>query len=247
MGDLSPAIRLARTLEKFRRLKPASIIAVSEDGDETTIAITGMRGRYERAARALIASEAVSCRLLDAEGQLLEALNVTNAKKGPENGDAPSGAFDVEDVRTAQEEREERRGAEVDDVRELVKIALDAAERARKADLEVFKETRAADALMMKAQTETLSTVTQAAVGMMNTAAERAERLETMLVEMNQRHTKELRAIGMQLDAEREERLRLAAEAGDGSADKMIERLIFGEKKPEEPKPEESKPNGSAH
>lgn len=245
MASDSPAVRLARTLEKLRRLKPASIIATDEDGHETKIAITGMRGRYERAARSLIAAEAVKCRLLDAEGGTLEVLNVLAAKKGPEtDGSLPDGAYDVdEDERERRAAREEeRRGAEVDDVRELVKISLDAAERARAADLAMFKESRASDAAMMKANTETLQTLTQAAVGLMATASERAERLEAMLVEMNASHRKELRALAMQLEAEREERLRLAAEAGDNSADKMIEKLIFGEKKPEEP----SKPNGAA-
>lgn len=251
MAADSPAIRLARTLEKLRRLKPKTIIGINDEGEETRIPITGMRGRYERAGRALIASDAVTAKLLDESGGVLEVLNVAaaSASSDPADNGPPEGTFSPTIEDRIREDRELRRGAEVDDVRELVKIALDAADRARAADLEGLKAARERDRDIMREQTETLRTVTQAAVGMMQTAAERAERLEAMLMEQNTRHAKELRAIAMQLEAEREERQRLQEQNGDNSADKMIERLIFGEPKKEEPKKDaegENKPNGQA-
>jgi hypothetical protein len=158
-------------------------------GDEHEIAITGNRSRYERAARGVISVGGVSCRLIK-DGKVLEVLEVRRPEELAPTSSSASG--ELANVRR------------VDDVRELVKIALDAADRMRSRDLEV------------------LAKVTDAAVGIMNTAAARAERLETTLAEHTARKERELARLARQV-----EELGAGAEDTAGSkADELLEKLL---------------------
>lgn len=64
-----------RLLDRLRSLQPAGIVAIVA-GEERKIACgkPGQRGRWERAADAVIAVRAESCELRDAEGGTLEVL-----------------------------------------------------------------------------------------------------------------------------------------------------------------------------
>lgn len=190
-GFESPALRLARVLAKLRALKPDSLVAVDETGDEHEIAITGNRSRYERAARGVVSVGGVSCRLIK-DGKVLEVLEV---RKPEELAPATSSSSSAELAANVRR---------VDDVRELVKIALDAADRMRSRDLEV------------------LAKVTDAAVGIMNTAAARAERLEATLAEHTARKERELARLARQV-----EELGAGADDNAGSkADELLEKLL---------------------
>lgn len=103
----------------LKRAKPASCVAVADSGDETPVALTGQRGRYERAARSLLSLQAVQVRCLDADGAVAEVIVVGET---PEElgGDGPR-ARDVPG-----------------EVERLVRIALDARDRDRGRDLEMM-------------------------------------------------------------------------------------------------------------
>ncbi len=201
MDSESPAFRLSRVLAKLRALKPDSLVAVDETGDEHEIAITGNRSRYERAARGVISVGGVSCRLIK-DGKVLEVLEV----RRPEELAPTSSSGSAELAANVRR---------VDDVRELVKIALDAADRMRSRDLEV------------------LAKVTDAAVGIMNTAAARAERLEATLAEHTARKERELARLQRQV-----EELGAGADDNAGSkADELLEKLLGLASPAEKPTP----------
>jgi hypothetical protein len=194
MADSATA-RLARVLAQLRRLKPAGIVAIDAMGDESHIAIIGQRGRYERAARNLISINAVSARLVDKDGALLDTVTIVDATETP-----PAALLAGEELAPSSVPK----GNRVDDVRDLVKIALDAADRARARDVEV------------------LSKVIDAAVGVMSAAGERAERLEAMLLEQTARKERELSLLARKLEA---------ASLGSGEdvpskADELLEKLL---------------------
>lgn len=73
-----------RLLDRLRSIQPASIVALVA-GEERRVACgkTGQRGRWERAADAVIALRAESCELRDAEGGTLEVIATEKAGATP--------------------------------------------------------------------------------------------------------------------------------------------------------------------
>jgi len=157
----------------LRRLKPKRIIAIARDGEETEVSIVGERGQYERAFRTLTSLGAVQARCLDADGAVCEVLPLgpTDESFAPAVP-APAASASAPSTRAASAE-----------VAELLRITLEAQDRA------------------VARQTDILREVTDAAVSIMRlssqaaqASADRADKLERMLQAISVKRERELAA-----------------------------------------------------
>jgi len=176
MARPSGSRSLGAIVAGLKRCKPASLVAVALDGEETPVALTGQRGRYERAARSLVSLEAVQVRCMDADGAVAEVIAIGDSA---DDGDAPTG-----------------KGRDVPgEVERLMKITLDALDKARGRDLDMMAE------------------VVGAAVSVLKTVADRFEKVDAQLA-LNQRKRER------ELDERSESLAQLVAEtAAAGTAD----------------------------
>lgn len=173
-GNSAPS--LGALIRALKLSAPHSLVAVGEDGEETPIALTGSRGKWERAARTCQSLHAVQVRCLDADAAMTEVIEV-----GPGAGVGES----------AQPARDANRAGELGALLKIVIAAQDAAV-ARQADQMVA---------ILTAQAETMTAVTSTAISVMRITSDRTERLERMLMGLTSKREKELAEMMTELGA----------------------------------------------
>jgi hypothetical protein len=168
MVDRSVHRRTSVVLAALRRIKPDSVVCVDCDGAETVVAISGQRGRYERAARSIVALNATTARCINAEGTVAEVLVV--------DPDA-----DATTESTSESSAAAKLAKRVDEVTVLVKVALDAADRATQRIIDSNKDSN-----------EALTRAVDTALSVLKVTADRAERLELLVGRLTGKREREL-------------------------------------------------------
>jgi len=189
-----------RVLEIVRALKlarPHTLLAVTADGDQQRVALTGERGRYERAARTLLAYGAQLAHCLDADGQITESINV---------GEQPSAEDAAERARRASESSRDK------DLRETMRILVEHGDKTGQRYEGILKE-----------QGTILRQVTEASVNVMRAASERAARLEGAVLRLVLSRERELIDRERSLAKLTRQLQREAEEAGEGTDAEVVE------------------------
>lgn len=187
--------RIAATL---KRVKPAHVVCTNKGGEEIHVALTGSRMRWERAARTIVQCQAVSASLNDADGSVLELLDA--AALGAE-----SKALGSKPRRQRDDDDDDGEGSRGRELAELMRIALDAQDRAVARQQDLVRE------------------VVQSSVELARAATERADKLERILSATATKRELQLAAAADQLTA-------LAADANaskdDGGSSELADQLI---------------------
>lgn len=160
----NPDRRVADLVRALKLAKPAALRAVSPEGVETGVAMVGERGKYERAARTLIALGADVAHCLDSSGQVTESIAVGST--APEDGDTQRRA----EVRTRDQE-----------LAGLLRVVVDAQDKGMGRFTEI-----------LEAQRRMAEQLTNAAVGVMRAATDRASKLEGLVLRMTLTREQEL-------------------------------------------------------
>jgi hypothetical protein len=195
--------RFAAVVRALRVAKPVALRAVCANGDEHAIAIVGQRGHYDRAARSLLALGATLAHCLDSEGHVTESIAV-----GTESAEAAgSAAAGAHQVRTVNQ-----------DLAALMKIVTEAQDK-----VGLRYEAQLTHIREMAQQT------TNAAVGVMKVAADRARHLEGAVLrltlarehELNERE-RELHKLAAEIQRDRDS----DDEEADEKMDPVIREII---------------------
>lgn len=165
MARVSAGSSLGVLIRAIRIADPHSMVAIDREGAETPIAMTGSRGKWERGARTLISLGAVQARMLDADGAVTEVISCGEADAS-EPGTAPARSVSSE-------------------VASLLKLVLEAQDKAIQRHTEQKREE-------ISAMHEMMREVTTAAISVMKTTADRAERLETLLMKTTAKRERDL-------------------------------------------------------